>query len=35
MSTAQRAAPTVFVKAKKIDAGGVSSRRVVVMPKLW
>lgn len=34
MSAAQRAAPTVFVKVKKIPATGISSRRTAGMPKL-
>lgn len=33
-STAHRAAPTVFVKAKKIEASGTSSSKTVAMPKL-
>jgi hypothetical protein len=34
MSAAHRAAPTVFVKEKKMPAMGTSSRRTAGIPKL-
>ena len=34
MSAAHKAAPTVFVNEKRMEATGISSRRTVAIPKL-